>query len=68
MGFLWGRFDALKRLPTFREDFIPDQPPYKVEAGTFVYENVAGMDASVRYLESLGRGCSKPDITGIGGI
>ena len=55
MGFLWGRFDLLKKLPTFREDFIPDEPPYKVEAGTFVYENVAGMDAAVRYLESVGR-------------
>lgn len=55
MGFLWGRFDLLKRLPTFREDFIPDEPPYKVEAGTFVYENVAGMEAAVRYLESIGR-------------
>jgi cysteine desulfurase family protein (TIGR01976 family) len=55
MGFLWGCFDTLKRLPTFREDFIPDEPPYKVEAGTFVYENVSGMDAAVRYLESIGR-------------
>jgi len=55
MGFLWGRFELLKRLPTFREDFIPDEPPYKIEAGTFVYENVAGMDAAVRYLESIGR-------------
>jgi len=55
MGFLWGRYDTLKRLPTFREDFIPDEPPYKVEAGTFIYENVSGMDAAVRYLEALGR-------------
>ncbi|TKD31567.1 MAG: cysteine desulfurase-like protein [Mesorhizobium sp.] len=55
MGFLWGRFETLKRLPTFREDFIPDEPPYKVEAGTFIYENVSGMDAAVRYLESIGR-------------
>lgn len=55
MGFLWGRFDTLKRLPTFREDFIPDEPPYKIEAGTFIYENVSGMDAAVRYLESVGR-------------
>lgn len=53
MGFLWGRFDALKRLPAFREEFIPDEPPFKIEAGTFVYENVAGMDAAVSYLESL---------------
>ena len=55
MGFLWGRFETLQRLPTFREDFIPNEPPYKVEAGTFIYENVSGMDAAVRYLESIGR-------------
>ncbi|MBA3448526.1 MAG: cysteine desulfurase-like protein [Pseudaminobacter sp.] len=55
MGFLWGRFETLKRLPTFREDFIPDEPPHKVEAGTFIYENVSGMDAAVHYLESIGR-------------
>ncbi len=47
--------EALKRLPTFREDFIPDEPPYKIEAGTFIYENVAGMSAAVRYLEELGQ-------------
>jgi cysteine desulfurase family protein (TIGR01976 family) len=54
MGFLWGRRELLQKLPTFREDFIPDEPPGKIEAGTFVYENVAGMDAAVRYLEGLG--------------
>ncbi len=54
MGFLWGRRELLQELPTFREDFIPDEPPGKIEAGTFIYENVAGMDAAVRYLESLG--------------
>ena len=55
MGFLWGRRELLQQLPTFREDFIPDEPPAKIEAGTFIYENVAGMDAAVQYLESLGR-------------
>jgi selenocysteine lyase/cysteine desulfurase len=55
MGFLWGKYDALKRLPTFREDFIPDEPPYKIEAGTFIYENVAGMSAAVKYIEALGQ-------------
>ena len=55
MGFLWGRRELLQHLPTFREDFIPDEPPGKIEVGTFIYENVAGMDAAVRYLESLGR-------------
>lgn len=55
MGFLWGRHELLTKLPTFREDFIPDEPPGKLEAGTFVYENVAGMDAAVNYLGRLGR-------------
>jgi selenocysteine lyase/cysteine desulfurase len=45
MGFLWGRYELLERLPTFREDFIPDAPPGKIEAGTVSYESVAGMDA-----------------------
>jgi cysteine desulfurase family protein (TIGR01976 family) len=58
MGFFWGRRELLEKLPTFREDFIPNEPPGKIEAGTFIYENVAGMDAAVRYLESLGRSMS----------
>ncbi|MGH8176707.1 MAG: cysteine desulfurase-like protein [Steroidobacter sp.] len=55
MGFLWGRYQLLERLPTFREDFIPDVPPGKIEAGAVNYENVAGMDAAVGYLARLGR-------------
>jgi cysteine desulfurase family protein (TIGR01976 family) len=54
MGFLWGKKEKLVALPTFREDFIPNEPPYKIEAGTFIYENVAGMSAAVEYLEWLG--------------
>ena len=55
MGFMWGRYESLKRLPTFREEFIPDEPPGKIEAGTFIFENVTGMDAAVGYLAQLGR-------------
>jgi len=54
MGFMWGRLELLYELQTFREDFIPDAPPGKIEAGTFIYENVAGMGAAVTYLEALG--------------
>src|SRR5215813_12504537 len=54
MGFLWGRRELLEKLPTFREDFIPNEPPGKIEAGTFIYENVAGMHAAIQYLEQLG--------------
>ena len=38
MGFLWGKRKALDALPTFREDFIPDTAPSKIEVGTFVYK------------------------------
>ena len=55
MGFLWGRLETLNALPTFREDFVPDTAPAKLEIGTYIYENVAGMDAAVCYLENLGR-------------
>jgi cysteine desulfurase family protein (TIGR01976 family) len=55
MGFLWGRYERLAALPTFREDFIPDEPPFKLEAGTFIYEAVAGLDATIGYLAQLGR-------------
>ena len=56
MGFACCRREAINRLPTFREDFIPDVTPDKLEAGTYAYENVAGMDAAISYIESVGRG------------
>jgi cysteine desulfurase family protein (TIGR01976 family) len=62
MGFAWCRSDAIDRLPTFREDFIPDVMPDKLEAGTYAYENVAGMEAVVEYLAELGQRCgASPD-------
>jgi cysteine desulfurase family protein (TIGR01976 family) len=54
MGFAWCRSESINALPTFREDFIPDVTPDKLEAGTYAYENVAGMDAVVDYLQRLG--------------
>jgi len=59
MGFAWCRREAINRLPTFREDFIPNVTPDKLEAGTYVYENVAGMNAVVEYLEDLGARVTK---------
>jgi cysteine desulfurase family protein (TIGR01976 family) len=60
MGFAWCRAEAINRLPTFREDFIPDVTPDKLEAGTYVYENVAGMEAVVQYLDRLGQRAGAP--------
>jgi selenocysteine lyase/cysteine desulfurase len=56
MGFACCRREAINRLPTFREAFIPDVTPDKLEAGTYAYENVAGMDAAIAYLEAIGAG------------
>lgn len=64
MGFLWGRLELLYALPTFREDFIPDAPPFKIEAGTFIFENIAGMAAAVAYLETLGHSLA-PEQNGV---
>jgi cysteine desulfurase family protein (TIGR01976 family) len=64
MGFLWGRGEALDRLSTFREDFIPNVPPSKIEVGTFVYENVAGMRAAIEYLAELGASLNGKDSSG----
>jgi cysteine desulfurase family protein (TIGR01976 family) len=61
MGFMWGRLELLYALQTFREDFIPDAPPGKIEAGTFIYENVAGMGAAVTYLETLGNSLAETE-------
>jgi cysteine desulfurase family protein (TIGR01976 family) len=61
MGFLWGRLELLRRLPTFREDFIADEPPGKLEAGTLMFENLAGMAAAVGYLARLGRSFAAGD-------
>src|SRR5262245_7642778 len=57
MGFGWGRKQHLDNLPAFREYFIPDAAPYKFEIGTYVYENVAGFNAAIDYLEDVGRRC-----------
>jgi cysteine desulfurase family protein (TIGR01976 family) len=65
MGFMWGRYELLQALPTFREDFIPDEPPGKIEAGTFIYENVAGMDAAIQYLARIGEGDVAAGMTAI---
>jgi cysteine desulfurase family protein (TIGR01976 family) len=67
MGFLWGRHELLRRLPTFREDFIADEPPGKIEAGTLPFESLAGMDAAVRYLARLGRSFAADHLLGTEG-
>ncbi len=51
---MWGKWEKLNALPFFREDFIPDEAPWKIEAGTFIFENVAGMAEAVDYIIALG--------------
>lgn len=67
MGFIWCRRESINALPTFREHFIPDVTPDKLEAGTYAYENVAGMEAAIQYLEDLG-GAGDQRLEGPAGI
>ena len=64
MGFAWCRREAINALPTFREHFIPNVTPDKLEAGTYAYENVAGMDAAIGYLEELAKDMSDAGLKG----
>ena len=66
MGFAWCRREAINALPTFREHFIPDVTPDKLEAGTYVYENIAGLEAAIGYLEELGSDATSESIGGSG--
>jgi cysteine desulfurase family protein (TIGR01976 family) len=65
MGFAWCRREAINALPTFREHFIPNVTPDKLEAGTYAYENVAGMDAAIAYLEELAKDMSDAGLKGL---
>ena len=50
MGFLWGKYEKLSALPTFREEFIPDAPPHK-SISAFLVER--GMGVDVKHLYGL---------------
>ena len=65
IGVLWGRAELLDAMPPFlgggemilnvtREGFIPNELPWKFEAGTPPIAEIIGLGAAVSYLEAIG--------------
>jgi len=65
IGVLWGRAELLDAMPPFlgggemilnvtREGFIPNELPWKFEAGTPPIAEIIGLGSAVSYLESIG--------------
>jgi cysteine desulfurase family protein (TIGR01976 family) len=53
-GVLWGRYELLDTLPFPKLAPAPDRAPERVETGTQNHEGIAGIAATVRFLESIG--------------
>jgi cysteine desulfurase / selenocysteine lyase len=65
IGVLWGREELLERMPPFLgggemirdvrlDGFVPNELPWKFEAGTPPIAEAIGLHAAIRYLESVG--------------
>tara|TARA_B100000902_G_scaffold279410_1_gene265278 strand:+ start:1039 stop:2271 length:1233 start_codon:yes stop_codon:yes gene_type:complete len=65
IGVLWGKEELLEEMPPFlgggemilnvsKEGFIPNELPWKFEAGTPMVAEAAGLAAAIDYLENLG--------------
>ncbi len=54
LGALYGRYDLLHELPSYKVRPAGDAPPDKFETGTPSFEALAGATAAVDYLASVG--------------
>jgi cysteine desulfurase family protein (TIGR01976 family) len=62
LGLIWGRGDLLSALYPYKGRCVSDDTPDRFECGTPQYELLAGLSATVRYFEDLGRkGSSSTD-------
>ncbi len=52
-GMLWGRYELLEQLPSYKVRPADANPPDKFETGTKNHEGLAGVTAAVNYLASL---------------
>lgn len=55
VGILWGRQELLAQLPVDKVRPAKDLPPWRWETGTASFETIAGLGATLNYLERLGR-------------
>lgn len=58
-GVLWARAPALERLDAPRLLPAPDRAPGRLETGTLNHEGIAGVEACVDFLASLGGGSTR---------
>jgi len=65
VGVLWGRSELLDAMPPFlgggemilnvtREGFVPNELPWKFEAGTPPIAEIIGLGSAITYLEAIG--------------
>ncbi len=54
-GILYGKWDLLDSLPAYKVRPAGDAPPDKFETGTQSFESIAGVRATIDYLEWVGR-------------
>ena len=55
VGVLWGRQELLASLPVDKVRPAKDLPPWRWETGTASFETIAGLGATIAWLEDLGR-------------
>ncbi len=55
VGVLWGRHDLLAALPVDKVRPAKDLPPWRWETGTASFETIAGLGATIAWLEDIGR-------------
>ena len=60
-GCLYGRYDLLDEIDTYRLRPAPARAPDKWETGTQSFESLAGVTAAVDYLAGLGSGDTRRD-------
>jgi cysteine desulfurase family protein (TIGR01976 family) len=55
VGIMYGKYDLLESLEAYKVRPAPSKPPGKWETGTQSFESLAAVQATVAYLEDIGR-------------
>lgn len=64
IGIMYGKYDLLNSLVAYKVRPAPNEPPGKWETGTQSFESLAGVIATVDYLENIGRLCADHALPG----
>ena len=61
VGILWGRSEVLESVEAYKVRPAPADPPGRYETGTPSFALLAGVEAAIKHIASLGVGRSLPD-------